>query len=113
MVLRGARVAVYTRHHGDAVSQDLEDSTYELDVSQLENDGGYRPGKKYNQRRDAFEQRREEQCPTAVDSALQRNCYAVVVEFDIFYATMKTKIIKEWQEPAKQSPDQDTRPATR
>ena len=44
---RGACRSIYP-HHGDAVSQDIEDSTYELDVSQLENDGGYRPGKKYN-----------------------------------------------------------------
>lgn len=35
-------------HHGETVSQDIEDSAYELDISQLKQDEGYHPRKKYN-----------------------------------------------------------------
>ena len=34
-------------HHSDYVSQDINDGSYELDMSQFKEDGGYHPGKKY------------------------------------------------------------------
>ena len=45
----GACNSIYPQHE-DAVSENIEASPFELDISELLNNGGYEPGKEYTRK---------------------------------------------------------------